>query len=89
MYLLGSSNDGEVRTLVSGGDHAVDQLAMHVELGPAREFRAPHLLRDHVDGERRARQRRDFIGVLHHADCCDNLRCAYERSRGQCTLEIE
>ncbi len=70
-------------------EHALDQLAVHVELGTARERPGPHLARDHVDRFGRLPQRRDLARVLHHADRRRHLRRAHEGGRGQRLLEIE
>ena len=62
-------DDREVRTLVAGGEHPLDQLAMHVELRTTRE-RAPTASRSAIESTACAArvERRDLVVVLDHAD---------------------
>ena len=48
--VLAGRDDREVRTLVAGRKHALHELTVHVELGPATEGDVAHRGRDRVDG---------------------------------------
>ena len=79
--VLAGGDDREVRPLVAAREHALDELAVHVELGAARERPRPHLGRDRRRPRRgRGVQRGDLVGVLHHADRRDDLGRAHERA---------
>ena len=82
-------DDREVGALVPGGQHPLDQLPVHVELGAACECHRPHLGRDRVDRMRGARERGNFVGFLHHPDGRHDLRRARERTARPRALEIE
>ena len=67
--VLTGGDDREVRPLVTELEHALDELAVHVELAPPDERARAHLDRDlRRPRAAAARERGDLVGVLHHAD---------------------
>ena len=60
-------DDGEVGALVTGVEHALDELPVDVDLAPAREALGAHGFGDRVDRDRRGTQRVDLGRVLDDA----------------------
>jgi hypothetical protein len=82
-------DDGEVGAFVAALEHALDELAVHVELGTPPEGPRPHRCRDLVDDRGRRPQRLDLGGVFHHAHRARHLAGPAERHVGKRLLEVK
>ncbi len=82
-------DDREVGALVPGREHAVDELAVHLQLGAPRKLDRTHIACDRVDRVRGPGQGRDLVVVLDHPDGRHHRGRAREHTRRNRALEIE